>query len=98
MRKLAQALLVAAALAAPAWIALHSGEAAATVAYESPYTFEQTYGTALRLVRVDLGCKVTEKDAENGYMLFEYTSPESGQQVHKGSIEAVRGAKGTHVS
>jgi hypothetical protein len=98
MRKLVQVLVLAAALVAPAWIALQGGEACANVAYDSPYSFEQTFGTALRLVRVDLGCKVTEKDTDNGYLLFDYTSPESGKKVHKGSIEVVRNKQGTHVS
>lgn len=98
MRKLAGAILLAAALVAPAYVALGSGDASANVGYESPYTFEQTFGSALRLVRVDLGCKVTEKDADNGYMLFEYTSPESGKRQHRGSIEVVRNKKGTLVS
>ncbi len=98
MRKLLHVVLFAAVLAAPAFVALRSREACAAVAYESPYTFEQTFGTALRLVRVDLGCKITEKDAENGYLLFDYTSTESGKQVHHGSVEVVRGRQGAHVS
>lgn len=98
MRKLVQIVLLAAALGAPALVALRSNEAAASVAYESPYTFEQTFSTALRLVRVDLGCKITEKDADTGYMLFDYTSPESGKRVHKGSVEVVRTSKGAHVA
>jgi len=98
MRKLVQVLLLAAALTTPAVVALRSEEACASVAYDSPYTFEQTYGSALRLVRVDLGCKVTEKDSDNGYLLFDYTSPESGKQVHRGSVEVVKNHKGTHVS
>jgi hypothetical protein len=98
MRKLLHVVLFAAALTGPAVVVLRSPEACANVAYESPYTFEQTFGTALRLVRVDLGCKITEKDAENGYLLFDYTSTESGKQVHHGSVEVVRGRQGAHVS
>jgi hypothetical protein len=98
MRRLAQLLLLALALAAPAFVALRSDDASASVAYDSPYSFEQTFGTALRLVRVDLGCKITEKDLESGYLLFEYTSPESGKRVHRGSVEVVRGKQGAHVS
>jgi hypothetical protein len=98
MRKLVQIVLLAAALGAPAFVALRSNEAAASVAYESPYTFEQTFSTALRLLRVDLGCKITEKDADTGYLLFEYTSPESGKRVNKGSVEVVRTSKGAHVA
>jgi hypothetical protein len=98
MRRLVQVVLLAAALAAPVLVAFHSEEAHASVAYESPYTFEQTFGTALRLVRVDLGCKITEKDADNGYLLFDYTSTESGKQVHHGSVEVVRARPGARVS
>jgi len=98
MRRLAHVLLLAAALGAPAFFTLRTREACASIAYESPYGFEQTFGTALRLVRVDLGCKITEKDADNGYLLFDYTSTESGKQVHHGSVEVVRGRRGTHVS
>jgi hypothetical protein len=98
MRRLASAFLLAAALATPAAVMLRAGDAVASVAYESPYTVEQTYGTALRLIRVDLGCVITEKDPANGYLLFEYTSPESGSRVHRGSLEIVRGREGTHVS
>jgi hypothetical protein len=97
MRKLLRALVIAAALAAPAALALRIDDAVAAVGYDSPYTYEQTFGTALRLVRVDLGCKVTEKDADNGYLLFDYVSPESGKQVHKGSVEVVRTKNGSHV-
>lgn len=98
MRKLVHVLLLAAALATPAYVALRSDDACASVAYDSPYTFEQTFGTALRLVRVDLGCKVTEKDVDSGYLLFEYTSLESGKKPHRGSVEVVRHKQGTHVS
>jgi hypothetical protein len=98
MRRLVHVLLITAALSAPAFVALHSQEAYASVAYESPYTFEQTFGTALRLVRIDLGCKITEKDVDNGYLLFDYTSTESGKQVHHGAIEVVRSREGARVS
>ena len=98
MRRLVHVVLLAAALAVPVLVALPSEEACASVAFESPYTFEQTFGTALRLVRVDLGCKITEKDADNGYLLFDYTSSESGKQIHHGSVELVRSKRGTHVT
>ena len=98
MRRLASSLLLAFALASPALVMLQTGDAGASVAYESPYSFEQTYGTAMRLLRVDLGCVITEKDPTNGYLLFEYTSPESGNRVHRGSLEIVRGKEGTHIS
>jgi hypothetical protein len=91
------ALLVVLAIV-PAGVSLFASHANASVAYESPYTFEQTFGTAFRLIRVDLSLKITEKDIENGYLLFDYTSPESGKQVHPGSIEVVRGRETVHVA
>jgi hypothetical protein len=98
MRRIAPALALLAALAGPAALASLPGTAEASVAYESPYSFEQTFGTSLRLLRVDLGCTITEKDTDNGYLLFEYRSPESGNRVHKGSLEVVKGKQGAHVA
>lgn len=98
MRKLLRVLLFAAATAAPTYVTVRAYDACASVAYDSPYTFEQTFGTALRLLRVDLGCKITEKDVDGGYVLFDYKSPESGKQVHRGSIEVVRSRHGAHVA
>jgi hypothetical protein len=63
--------------------------ASAKSTYESPYGYERTWNAALRLVRVDNGWKVTEKDAANGYLLFEYASPESSK-TSSGSLELVR--------
>lgn len=58
--------------------------------YESPYGYDRTWNAALRLVRVDNGWKITEKDDANGYLLFDYASPESAKTT-PGSIELVRG-------
>ena len=98
MRHGLRVALVLAGLALPALGAIVAGDAHASVAYESRYTFDQTYGSVLRLIRVDLGLKITEKDPELGYVLFEYTSPESGKRVSSGSVEVVRGKEGVHVS
>ena len=59
--------------------------------YDSAYGYDRTWNAALRLVRVDLGFKVTEKDEANGYLMFEYKSPESNKPS-PGSIELVRSA------
>jgi hypothetical protein len=98
MRRFAMALLLPAVLAGLMLIALPAPPVRASGAYESPYTFEQTFGSALRLIRVDLGCPITEKDVDNGYLLFDYKSSESGSRVHHGSIEVVRGKQGSHVT
>jgi hypothetical protein len=71
-------------------IAMTAPGADAKSAYESPYGYERTWNAALRLVRVDNGWKVTEKDDQSGYLIFEYTSPESAKPT-PGSLELVRG-------
>jgi hypothetical protein len=63
--------------------------ASAKSTYESPYGYDRTWNAALRLVRVDNGWKITEKDSNSGYLLFEYTSPESSKAT-AGSIELVK--------
>ncbi|MDP9151436.1 MAG: hypothetical protein M3O36_16060 [Myxococcota bacterium] len=57
--------------------------------YQSPYGYERTWNAALRLVRVDEGWKITEKDDASGYLLFEYKSPQSSKAT-PGSLELVR--------
>jgi hypothetical protein len=74
-------------------IALTAPGADARSTLESPYGYDRTWNAALRLVRVDNGWKVTEKDDQNGYLLFEYKSPESVKPI-SGSLELVRGRDG----
>ena len=69
--------------------------ASAKGAYDSAYGFDRTWNAGLRLVRVDLGLKVTEKDDANGYLLFDYKSPESGQKPVPGSMEFIKGKDGS---
>lgn len=71
-------------------------DAEASVAYSSPYTFDQTYATSLRMLRVDMGFKILEKDKDLGYIMFEYTSPESSKPV-PGSLELVETKGGVNV-
>ena len=59
--------------------------------YDSGYGYDRTWNAAMRLVRVDLGFKITEQDPTNGYLMFEYKSPESRKPT-PGSIELVRAA------
>jgi hypothetical protein len=77
-------------LVVSAAVALTAGGASAKSTYESPYGYERTWNAALRLVRVDNGWKVTEKDDQNGYLLFDYKSP-GGEKAYPGSMELVRG-------
>ncbi len=64
-------------------------EASARSDYDSSYGYDRTWNAALRMVRVDMGFKVTEKDEQSGYLLFEYKSPE-GRNASPGTIEFVR--------
>lgn len=82
--------LCAALVGIPAAWLLGSSDVRARTSYQSPYTLEQNFSSALRLVRVDMGWKVTERDPEAAYLLFEYKSSESGGRVTSGSIEMVR--------
>jgi len=90
MRRFVGPMFCTALLAGSILLSTTPREAGASTGYASSYTFEQTWGTSVRLVRVDLGLTITEKDPEHGYLLFEYTSPESGKRIHSGSIEIVR--------
>ena len=68
-----------------------SGPAAdARTSYDSPYGFERTWNSAIRMVRVDMAFKVTEKDDTAGFLLFDYRSSEGGSKSSLGSIELVR--------
>jgi hypothetical protein len=71
--------------------------ALAKATYESPYGYARTWNAAMRLIRVDNGWKVTEKDEANGYLLFEYRSLENAKAA-AGSIELVRGQEPDSVS
>ena len=79
------------ALGVTAAISLSPPRADARSAYESPYGYDRTWNAALRFVRVDNGWKVTEKDDQSGYLLFEYKSPEN-TRTSPGSLELVRGS------
>jgi hypothetical protein len=71
-------------------IVLSSPDVAAESTYDSLYGYDRTWNAALRLIRVDMNLKILEKDEQSGYLLFEYTSSESGKLVSHGSVELVR--------
>ena len=93
-RRIATTSLLASLLGALIVLAPAS-PASAKSAYDSAYGFDRTWNASLRLVRVDLGLKVTEKDDTNGYLLFDYKSPESGQKPVPGSMEFIKGKDGS---
>lgn len=59
---------------------------------EVTYPFSSVWTTLVRLVRVDLGCAITEKDKDEGYVLFDYQ--DAGRTV-PGTIELVRSKRGS---
>lgn len=61
---------------------------------DSPYNYRQTFGSALRLVKVDLACQVTEVNAEFGYVLFEYVSADSGARKNRAALQLVESEAG----
>ncbi len=63
------------------------------------YDISAVWSTAVRLLRVDLNLKITEKDKETGYLLFEY---KDDGQIFPASIQLSKektqsGAVGTRV-
>jgi len=66
---------------------LFSAPAHARRSVDLPYRLEQVWSTAVRLVRVDYGFEIIDRDSESGYLLFEYRS---GERKVPGSIEVVR--------
>ena len=72
---------------------LPSVTAQARLTIDSYYGFDRTYNSALRLVRVDMGLKVTEKDDKTGYFVFDYKSTDTGNKVSSGSFEFVRSSE-----
>jgi hypothetical protein len=81
-------------LAVAAAIVTTGPSASARSDYDSTYGYDRTWTAALRLVRVDLGFKITEKDEASGYLMFDYKSPES-HGASPGSIELVRSGDGS---
>ena len=63
----------------------------ARVQTDYTYTWNQVWQAAVRMVRVDLQCPITDRDADIGYVMFDYTD---GGRAHAGSVELVR-ATGT---
>jgi len=86
----AASLCLLLATAAPLALTSWSEDARAKSAYDSAYGFERTWNAGMRLVRVDLGLKISEKDEGAGYLLFDYVSPESGKKPVPGSMEFIR--------
>jgi len=79
-------------------LAMAPGLAEARSVRDEPYPLENAWNAAVRLVRVDMGCTITERDRDMGYFTFEYRE---GSRTVPGSMEVVRtevdGRPGTRV-
>ncbi len=89
-RLTAPALGASLGLAVATAIVLTGEPADARTSYDSAYGFDRTWNAAIRLVRVDMGLKLLEKDDTTGYLMFEYRSPDTGNKPSQGSMEFVR--------
>jgi hypothetical protein len=88
-RRTLATLVIGAAVAGLGAGLLVTSDASARTSFPSAYTLEQNYSASLRMIRVDMGLKITEKDPEAAYIMFEYKSSENGNKVTPGSIEMV---------
>jgi hypothetical protein len=52
------------------------------------YPYSRVWTSAVRLLRVDFGCAITEKDKDDGYFLFDYTDH---GKTFPGSVELIVG-------
>jgi hypothetical protein len=55
------------------------------------YPYGRVWTAAVRLMRVDYACNITEKDKDDGYFLFEY--PDRGK-LYSGSVELIADKEG----
>jgi hypothetical protein len=71
-------------------LVLTSGVAEARSEKTLAYQREQAWPTAVRFVRVDAKLKVIEKDADAGYVLFEFVED---KKTFRGSLEVIEVVK-----
>lgn len=89
----ARRLLLALAITTAAW-STSASVAEARFSGEVTYSYEQTWQAAVRMIRVDLQCPITDRDEELGFVLFEYRN---AGRSYPGSLEVVRSTDGRGV-
>jgi hypothetical protein len=77
-------------VSALALVLLPSASASARASTEYTYRYDQLWQATIRLLRVDLGCQITDRDDDIGFVMFDY--PGAAGHVHGGSVELVRTA------
>lgn len=50
-------------------------------AQDTTYAMSQVYSTAQRFVRVDKGCKITDRDKDAAFLVWECTEKREGKEV-----------------
>jgi hypothetical protein len=65
-------------------VMLAPAAAAARATSDLPYTVAETYSAAVRFVRIDRGCTVTDKDAAAAFVTFECKDED---KTKRGSLE-----------
>ena len=88
----ARGVAVLLSVAAAAAVLVTGAVAQGKSSWDSPYGFDRTWNATVRLVRVDLGLKVVEKDDANGYLLFEYRASETDKKTTGASFELIKGS------
>ena len=68
-------------------LSLASATAEARTVRDEPYSMETTWNAAVRLVRIDMGLPILERDQEMGFFTFTYRE---GSRSVPGSMEMVR--------
>ena len=65
------------------------GRAAARAQSELSYRLDEIFSTALRFVRVERGCTITDKDPEAAFVMFEcpVSDGSAGKKVSRGALE-----------
>jgi hypothetical protein len=78
---------VARALRSLPILMLLAGPALAKAAKDVPYPLADAFSTALRFVRIDRGCHVTDKDPDAAFLTWEC---KDGDKTLRGSLELFR--------
>src|SRR5262245_63266580 len=73
---------------------LLAAPAAAKTSRELPYAYEPVWSALVRFLRVDEKLKVTEKDADTGYVLFELSE---GKRTFTGAAELSKNGSGVRL-
>ncbi len=71
-------------------IVLWASVASARATSELNYRLDEVFSTAQRYVRVDRGCKITDRDADSAFVIFECPVSGDDKKVTRGALELFR--------